>query len=464
MSNRIGKDLTSGSIPKNLLYFSIPMLIGNVLNIGYSVINTIWVGKIVGDNAVGATAVSFPIIFLLIAVSSGATIATSILVAQYYGAKKMDMVSTVINNSFFIAIIMGIVLTMIGILSSDFLLKAMNTPPDIFREASSYLKISLLNFIFMHLSFLIASILRGIGDTVTPLIFLGVSTLINAVLDPFLIIGIYPFPKFGLNGAAYASLISVIIAFIISFTYLYRKGHFVTPKFKGFSPDKKIIFLIFKIGFPSIIQQSLVSIGAAFITSFVNSFGASATSAFGAASRIDMVAMMPAQSVMMAVSTMTGQSLGAGKPELIKKIFKWGVILGFSITIIIALAAFIFPDIILRMFLNNQNVIDIGVGYLRVVSIGYVIFTVMFISNGVINGAGATIVTMVFSLISLWVVRVPLAAFLSKTQLGITGIWISITVSFIVTTTISLIYLKSGRWKKASAKIHHAPPTIDIVE
>lgn len=452
MSGKFGKDLTTGSIPKHLIMFSLPMLLGNVLQTGYSVVNTIWVGNKVGPDAVGATAVSFPIVFILIALASGATLATTILVSQFYGAKNYDMVEKVVNNSFSIALIGGLILTITGILAADSLLRLMDTPPEIFPIASSYLKISLAGFVLMFLTFLITSILRGIGDTVTPLIFMAIGLGINAILDPLLIIGIKPFPRLGLDGAAYASLIAQAIGLSLAMIYLSRKNHFVAIKLKNLKLDKQLTLLIFKLGLPSMVQQSLISIGAFVVTGFVNTFGNAATAAFGSAQRIENIAFLPAMSLGMAASALTGQNLGAGKPERVKEIFKSGIIMTSIITIFLSACIVSFPRLLLSMFVHDAAVLEIGVHYLRIVASAYLFFAIMFISNGIINGSGHTITTMVFSIITLCLVRIPLSALLSHTALKTDGIWIALDCSFTVVMVISLIYYFSGKWKKTVIK------------
>lgn len=448
MDGKFGKDLTVGSIPRHLLSFSAPMLIGNLIQTAYSLVNAVWVGNIVGANAMGAITISFQVMFIMIAIASGATMATTILVSQYYGAKDLKMVEKVVNNSFSITLILGVILTMTGLLTTNFILLLMDTPREIFSMASGYMKISFAGFTIMYFAFLIPSILRGIGDTVTPLIFQAIGIGINAILDPLLIIGVGPLPKLGLNGAAYASLIAQTLALSMALVYFNRKRHIVAINPKNFTLDKQLTFLTFKLGFPSIIQQSLVSIGSAFITAFVNAFGASAIAAYGAASRIDGVAFMPAMSLGMAASAITGQNLGAKKPERVKEIFKWGIIMTSAITLIISIFAVSIPRILLSMFTQDKIVLDIGATYLRIEGASYILFAVMFVSNGVINGAGHTFTTMLFSLVSLWVVRVPLSAILSRTQMGLTGIWTAIVISFGVVMTVSLVYYFSGRWKK----------------
>jgi putative MATE family efflux protein len=452
MDNRFGTDMTVGSIPGHLLRFSIPMLIGNLIQIGYSIVNRIWVGNLIGENAVGAIGVSFPIFFTLIGLSMGISMASTILIAQYYGARKYDMVERVVGNSFSVALLAAITLTVSGMLLSDFLLKLMDTPPENFAMASSYLKITLAGFVLLYMGFLINSILRGIGDAVTPLVFMSIGIGINAALDPFFIGGWGPFASHGLNGAAYASIVSQIIAVAISIVYLNRKGHVVAFNPKKLVLDGHITFMLFKIGFPSIIQQSLISISGMFVQTFVNSFGAAAANAYGAVLTVDMFAFMPAMSMSMAVATLTGQNLGADRPERVKHIFKSGVAMTSSITILISIIVVALSKLILIMFGlgDDAKVMQIGISYLRIAGSCYIFFAIMFISNGVINGAGHTIITMIFTLLSLWLVRVPLAWFLPKTSLGITGIWISIAVSFFVTMIVSLTYYFSGRWKKST--------------
>jgi putative MATE family efflux protein len=451
MTKEFGTDLTVGSIPRHLLVFSIPMLIGNLIQVGYGIVNTIWVGHLVGENAVGAAGVSFYVMFVLIGLAMGMSMASSILVSQYYGAKDYGAVQRVVHNSFALSLMIGAVVTITFILSGDLMLRLMGTPSDNFAMASGYLKISMAGFILFYLGLLINSILRGIGDTVTPLIFMAIGIGMNAVLDPFFIGGWGPFPAHGLNGAAYATLISQAAALGISIVYLNRKDHLVAFNLKRLLIDRQITSLLFKIGLPSIVQQSLVSISSIFVVTFVNSFGSAATNAYGAVLRVDMFAFMPALSMSMAVAALTGQNLGADKPRRVKEIFQWGVIMGASTTVVISLVAVFLGKPILAMFGLGDDVraVDIGVTYLRIVGSSYVFFTVMFISNGIINGAGHTMVTMIFSLLSLWFIRVPFSWLLSKTALGIAGIWIAVALSFVVTMTISLIYYFSGRWRKA---------------
>ncbi|NTV90482.1 MAG: MATE family efflux transporter [Clostridiales bacterium] len=450
MNKRFGKDLTTGNIMKLLISFSAPMLLTNLLQTGYSIINTIWVGQMVGANAVGATAVTFPIVFITIALASGFTMAATILVSQHYGAKDFEMVERIVNTSFSICLIGGISITIILLFLSDPLLKLMGTPAEIFAMSSSYLKISLIAFTPLFMTFLISSVLRGTGDTVTPLLFSVAGLVINAILDPFMIIGIRPFPKMGLDGAAYASLISQTGALILSIIYLNRKKSVVAFNPRKLTIDGPLTLRILKLGLPTMIQQSLVSIGSFVITGIVNSFGAVAVSAFGAAQRIENVVIMPGISLGAAASALTGQNMGAGKPERVKEIFKSGIILTSLVTLVLSGLMVGIPRIMLSMFVNDEAVLKSGTEYLVIIGSAYIPFAIMFLVNGIINGTGRTMITMAMAMISLWAVRLPLSELLSRTGLGTKGIWLGVSISFVFSMLMSVGYYLSGRWKRQS--------------
>lgn len=450
MNRSIGVDLTTGSIPRHLLSFSLPMLAGNLIQIGHNLINTIWVGHLVGENAVGAAGVSFPVLFVLFGFAMGMSMATTILVSQNYGAKNMEAVNKVVNNSFSLALIISAGLSVVGVLSADSILRLMQTPSENFSMASSYLKVTLGGFVLFYLAFTMISVLRGMGDSRTPLLFMSVAIGLNAVLDPFFIGGFGPFPHFGLKGAAWATVVSQAIGLATGIIYLNRKNHPGAFHPKKLLLNRPMVVTLFRIGLPSIVQQLLISTGALVIAALVNTFGAAATNAFGAVTRVEMFVIMPAVSISMAVAALTGQNLGADKPHRIKAVFRWGLVMISSITLFISLIAVFLSGTILTLFGlgRDAQVMEIGISYLRIVGSCYIIFTIGFVSNGVINGAGHTLKTMVFSLLSLWVFRIPLAWILSRTGLGITGLWVGIALSFFGFSAISLGYYLTGRWKK----------------
>jgi len=304
MKKTTGNDFTTGSIKKHILKFAIPMVIGLFLTMGYTIINTIWIGNLLGKEAMAAASISFPITFILISIAAGSTTAVSILISRNYGAKDFKMINRIIETSFSMFSIVAAVLIALTIIFRNNLLRLMGTPNQIFNMASSYLLILLLAAFTNYIYYVINSVLSGMGDTKTPVIFLVLSTIINAILDPILIM------KFGLNGAAVASFISGVVAIIAAIIYLKRKNFDVEILPKRFNIDKDIVLEIFKLGMPSTIQQCLMPISLIFITSFISRFGSDAIAAYGAASKVDYLAIMPGMAIGTAAAVITGQNIG----------------------------------------------------------------------------------------------------------------------------------------------------------
>jgi putative MATE family efflux protein len=315
--------------------------------------------------------------------------------------------------------------------------------------ASSYLNIFLVGLIFMFGYNTISAILRGLGDSKTPLIFLAVATVINIILDPLLILGIGPFPRMGIAGAALATTIAQGVSFITAVIYLNRKDHLLTFNLKYFRFDKELTMKTVKIGIPAGIQMSVVSVGMLVVSAIINAFGTQIVASFGMASRLDQFSMMPSQSIAMATSAIAGQNIGAGKEENVKETVKWSTILAVSIAAVITLVAQFTPKTLLGLFTSDRALLELGARNLRILSLGYIPSAIMFITNGLLRGAGDTLPTMIFSITSLWVIRVPLAKVLSGiSSLGADGIWIAIVTSAVISMLMSRIYYATGKWKE----------------
>lgn len=439
MGNKTGNDLTTGSVPKRLINFAIPTFIGYFLYTGYSIINTVWVGNLLGETAVGATAVSFVITYILIAVAFGATMASTILIAQNFGAKNFDNIEKLVGASYGLALVMNTVLTVIAFILSDYILKAMNTPEVIFESASFYLKVSLIGCWVLYFFILNIAILRGVGDTVTPMILMALSAVLNAILDPVMIIGLGPVPKLGLNGAAFASLISQSIALLAGLIYVKSKNPLVAPSFKKLNLHKAQTKLLLKIGFPAIMQQALTAIGGSFMSSFVNGFGVAAASGYGAVIRVDSLINIFAMSIGTASAAFTGQNLGAKKPERVRDAFKWGIIISLLLSVVITLMCLLIPKILLSAFVHETDVLDIGAVCLRYLGIGYIFMLIMFTVNGIFNGSGKTLLSMTITLTTLWIIRIPLSYILLNTGMKIHGIWLSIDISYMIAAAAGVI-------------------------
>lgn len=437
------RDLTKGSEIKQIIYFSIPMLIGNLLQTLYNTVDSIWVGKGVGASGLAAVTVSFPILFMLISLIMGITMGSSIIISQYFGAKDMDNVKKSINTTLHFLFISSIVITILGVITSKPILILINTPKEILAEANKYLIVMFLGMVFMFGYNGITAILRGMGDSKTPLYFLVIASVINIILDP---IFIFIF-KLGVVGAAVATVIAQAVSFIFSVYYLNKKHEFFKIKISDIKSDKELLKKTVKIGIPMGIQQTMVSMAMVFLNSIINNFGVDAMAAYGAAGRIDSFMSMPIMSLSAAISAFTGQNLGANKKDRVTKGFRATLIFAILLSMFIATLAIIFAKPLIGIFNSKAEVVAYGVDYLKIVGMFYFTFAFMFIVSGVIRGAGDTMVPMLTTLIGLWVIRVPLAKYLSGV-IGITGVWWSIGLGWVAGSTLNYIYYKTGRWEK----------------
>jgi len=443
------QDFTQGSIPRHLIVFTWPMLVGQLLQTMYSVVNAIWVGQFLGSDALAATSVGFPIIFALIALVLGLTMATTVLVSQYFGARQPEMVTRAVNSSLLLQVVLGAVVTIVGIAARRPLLALVNTPPEIMDQASAYLGIFLSGMIPMFLFNAVSSVLRGLGDSRTPLRLLVYTTVLNAALDPLLILGLGPIPRLGVAGAALASVISIVVSAVIALRYLPAASRATLFRREFLRPDWRIIRATFRIGLPAGLQQVVTSLAIVTVSALVNAFGTEATAGLGLAVRLEQLGIMPAMAVGMAVSALVGQNLGAGNVKRAREVAKWAILLGVGVTLLYVTLAQACPALLMRVFTREAGVAGVGISYLRTVSLVYPFTAVFFVLSGVLRGAGDTTPSLVFTTLCLWVIRVPLAAYLSaKPELGVRGVWLAIAVSPPVNVLLHSLYYRYGPWLK----------------
>lgn len=440
-------ELTSGNVNKGLIKLVIPMILANLLNIAYNIVDTIWIGQMVGKSGLGAIAVSFPIILILLAIASGITVAGNILIGQYFGANDNDSVLYISRVATTISVISAIALSLIGYIFAPPLMKFLNASESIMEYSVSYFRISMIGFPFMFYYFLVAALLRGIGDTIRPLIFLAIASILNIILDPLMIAGIGPFPKMGLDGAAYATVFSQFISVIISMIYLKMKNSIVRANPLRIVFNLKITKLMLKIGMPFAAMQLIVSISWLFLIKLINSYGESASASIAVSMRVDSLSFLPLMALSAAIATMVAQNIGADRMDRIKSIYKSGCIIGICISSFMALFSVMFPKLIVRMFTSDMSIFEYTRDYIYIVMPSIIFLSIMFATNGVINGAGKTFTLMLFSFISLIIIRVPLAYFLSS-KIGIVGIWTSMGIVNFISMSLSLAYYFSNKWKK----------------
>lgn len=459
MDKKMMNDMTEGNILRHLAVFSAPMFLGNLLQALYNTVDSIWVGRFLGAEALGAVSVSFPVIFALIAVIMGITMATTTMVSQYAGARQFDMVRKTINNSVVLLGSAGLLVSVLGIALHRPLLHLINTPPELIPMASSYLVIFLGGLLFMFGYNVFGGILRGLGDSRTPLLFLFYATIINIILDPVLIFGIGPFPRMEVAGAALATVISQAVSTVLAVRHLNRQNHLVRFSPSEMKFDWELTKTTVRIGLPSGVQQTLISFGMLSMSSIINSFGPAVVAAFGAANKLDNFAFMPAMSLGLATTALVGQNIGAGREERARETVYWASLAAAAITGIITLVALFAPRTLIVLFTTDPQILKLGSEYLRIVGLSYVPMALMFIITGVLRGAGDTVPTMLISIVNLLIIRVPLAKLLSGIpSLGHRGIWFAIAISSVAGMLFSRIYYASGRWKN-KAVARRAPQT-----
>jgi len=438
------KDLTQGSEAKAIAFFALPMLLGNVFQQFYNMVDSFVVGRFVGTSALAAVGTSFPVVFLMIALIMGVTMGSTVLVAQYFGAKERDKVRATVDTAYIFLFWAGLFLTVAGILLTDPILRLLKVPEEIRPEAATYLRIIFAGSLPSFGYNAVAAILRGLGDSKTPLYLLIVATLLNIVLDLAFVVVFH----WGVAGVAWATIISQTVSFVGAIVVLNKKNEFLRLKLKELRFDAKIFKLSLKIGLPTGVQQTLVAAGMMALARIVNGFGAQTMAAYAAASRLDTFASMPAMSLGAAATTFVGQNLGARKPERVRRGHLSAVAIGAVFSLLTAALVIVFGKPLVGIFSTDPEVIAIGARYLLIVGLFYVLFSTMFITNGVLRGAGAAMVPMFNTILALWVVRIPLAALFSgPLGMGTDGIWWSIPAGWLVGATAATTYYLSGKWK-----------------
>ncbi|MGP1521582.1 MAG: MATE family efflux transporter [Treponema sp.] len=442
------KDLTEGSEAKVLILFSLPMLLGNLLQQLYNVVDTIVVGKYVSEKALSAVGQAFPIVVVFLSLIMGFSLASNILIAQFLGAKKFDNVRKTVHTTIKTIFWFGILMSIIGFLLTPYILHIMRVPKDVLEIAERYVRITFIGVIFLFIYNGFTAMLRGLGDSKSPLYVLAISTILNVILDLVFVIVF----KMGVDGAAYATVIAQAVSALLLMLIACKEHEILRFNIFNLQFDKEIFIKSLKLGLPSGIQQSLVGAGFITLTSLVNDFGSVASASFVAASKLDAFATMPSFNISLALASFVGQNMGAGKMDRVKKGFHSALAIGVAITAIFTILVMIFAKYVMMLFLSSDLYIAGGMLYIYLVAPSYIIQATMFIINGVIRGAGDTFFSMIATLLTMWVFRIPIAIFLSM-FLGVKGVYLSIGIGFSIGATISFLYYISNNWAKKVKKL-----------
>lgn len=435
-------DFTTGNIVKQMFVFSMPIMLTNLLQTSYQFIDSLWVGNLLGANALGAIAISSTVIFTILSFIIGVNNAALTILSQQKGLDDERGLKRYLNAFVVILFSMTIILGVIGFFGSTYILQLLGTPEVMLINATRYLQVNFLGIIFLFGYNFISTALRAVGDSKTPVRFVLLAVILNTVLDPILIIAF----DYQVQGAAFATVLSQGIAFCYGLIYILQKNlvPFSLPKL----PTKEETLLILKLGIPSGLQMVVISAGVMAIMSVVTSFGEEVVAGFGAAQRLDNLLMLPAMALGTAVNSMAGQNIGANQWGRVGKIALYGVIFNFIMMVLIAICIILLAEMGVKLFIKEEVPLQFGAQYLQIVALFYPFLGINFVLNGVVRASGAMFQVLLLNIISFWVLRFPLTYLLSS-LFGEQGIAIGMGVSFVISSMFAFLYYRYGKWNKA---------------
>ena len=444
-------DLTKGTPWKGILMFTLPMLIGNIAQQLYSTVDSIIVGKYIGDNALAAVGSAMPILNMLLVLFIGISAGANIMVSQYYGAKNRDALSYTIGNSITITIICCIGLILVATPFIRPILIMLNTPQSILNDCTSYLTISLIGIAGMAFYNILSGIIRGMGDSFSCLIYLLVATVINIVLD----IVFVAYVKMGVAGVAYATVISQVVSASLCLIKLSKMNEYFDFGLKYIKPVGTYLKTIIRLGIPSGLTQAIMSSAMIVVQSLTNCFGELFIAANVIIMRVDGFAMMPNFSFGMSLTTYSGQNVGAGNYDRVTKGAKQGTLLAVLCSTFITLVILIFGKYLMMLFTDTKELVNMSYNLMMILAVGYIAMAITQSLSGIMRGAGDTLTPMWISLITTVFMRIPLAygiSYLTRTPLLPYGvkecIQISLVATWVMGAIITFLFYKAGRWKK----------------
>lgn len=446
------RDFTQGPIAKGMIAFSMPFLLSNILQALYGAVDMLVVGNYsdpdptISVQILSGVNIGSQITHLVAMMVSGLTVSGTVMVGQYIGARKQKDASETVGTMFALMTIVGLVLMAVMMLFSDAILHLLDTPPESFAHAKEYLMICLSGTLFIFGYNAISSIQRGLGDSIRPLIFVGVACLVNVVLDLWLVKGM----GMGAAGAAWATVIAQAISLILAALYLSKSKFIFDFKLRSFRIQKEKMKLMVKLGIPSSVQSIIVNISFLVMTALVNGIGgATASAAVGVVGKFNSFAILPAVAMSSSVSAFAAQNIGAGLHDRAKKSLTVGTVIAMTISAAVFAAVQLFPEPIIGVFNPDQELIKAGVEYMRTFSFDYLLVPIQFCMNGLIMGAGHTKFTLLSSAMSSLLLRIPVAIlFGSALGWGLMGVGLAAPAATLASVILTGWFVFSGRWKR----------------
>lgn len=449
MRKKERRDLTEGPILKSLISLSLPIVFANILQSAYQLTDTFWVGRL-GGEAVAAVSVSFPFIFLMIALGGGFTIAGSTLVAQYTGARDQRMVNLVTGQTLILVLVAALMLSSAGYFLAPHLLRLMRVESVVLRDATSYLQVSFMGLVFMFGYFMYQSVMRGLGEVKVPLFIVLGTVLLNLVLDPLFIFGWGPIPAMGVTGAAYATIGTQSVAMFLGFAVLFSGAYGIRFERAIFRPDFALMKRIVNLGLPASVEQSTRALGMSIMIFLVASFGTLTVAVFGIGTRIMSFVIIPALGLSMATSALVGQNIGARQLGRAVAIARLSAAVAFVALTLVGVICFFGAEPMVRFFVpNDEDVIAGAVVFLRIISLFFGLIGMQQALIGAFRGSGNTLMNMTIAIVSMWVFQFPLAYILSKhTGWNEIGLWWTYPITNVLSSLVTLVLFMQGGWRK----------------
>lgn len=423
-------DFINGNTKKCLLAMTLPMIVAMFLNMAYNLVDSLWIGNLLGETAYAALTNSTPIILLLTSVAMGATNGVSILLSQAIGAKNEQKKRTLISTSFCIAVVFSLLVTLLLELLLPTILKLLNTPMETMSMAKDYLSIYILGYLPVYLYLYFTAVLRSFGNTMFQVIAMLISTILNAILDPIFI------QKIGFQGAAIATLLSQSLCLVFMLIYIRKKRIF---KFSFVDFDKSTIIPLIKNAIPSVIQQSIPAISTTFLTSLISTYSVSAIAAYGITGKLETILFYPAMAFNMVLTSIIGQCIGAKRADRAKDYLKLSLKYGGVVLLILSALVIAFSTQLSNLFVSSNVVAQIVKGYFMIISIGYILNTITNCYLGSLNGMGSPTKSMLLMIFYYLVVRIPLSYAISYAGFGLNGIWVAVFISHVVACITAIL-------------------------
>lgn len=444
MDKRKGNtDLTEGKVWKVIVRFALPLLVGNLLQQFYNITDSIIVGQFLGKEALAAISASFFIYYFIISLVIGVGSGTTVVISQLFGAKQYQKVQLAFSSFFIFMLVGGIILSIAGIIFAEPVFRLTNTPEEVIPQAVAYFRIYIGGtFLFVTFNSII-SILRGVGESVRPMLFILITTVLNIAFDLLFILVF----KWGIEGAARATVVSQGIGMCIALAYVNNTHPLLSIKKQDMLFDWKLFKESLKIGLPTSVQQCAIALGLIALLGIVNSFGTNTLTAYGAAGKIDTIITQAILTLSGALAAFCGQNIGAGRLDRVKKGVQFTMYTNIALGLLTFAAVYLFGNEMMRIFTKDIDVVAIGKEYLLIIGGFFIVHGALNVYNGALRGAGDTLFPMITSLVCLWLIRIPLAYYLSS-WLGRNGIWWAIGISITIGLIVTFVYYKMGFWKR----------------